>query len=54
MDKWETFEAGRLASVAFDTAHRGSPDRRLIYPAAGDVRIEVDPDGDGRFTSAKP
>lgn len=54
LDKWETFEAGRLASVAFDTARRGSPDRRLIYSSGGDARVEVDPDGDGRFTLAKP
>jgi hypothetical protein len=54
LDKWETFEAGRLASVAFDTARRGSPDRRLTYSSGGDARVEVDPDGDGRFMPAKP
>ena len=49
IDKWETFDAGRLASVAFDSTHRGAPDRRLVYAADGSVRIEVDPDGDGLF-----
>ena len=43
LDKWETYEGERLASVAFDTARRGTPDRRLIYAADGSARIEVDP-----------
>jgi hypothetical protein len=54
IDKWETFESGRLMSVAFDTTHRGSPDRRLIYAADGAVRVEVDPRGDGQWTSHTP
>ena len=54
IDKWETFESGRLTSVAFDTTHRGSPDRRLIYAADGTVRFEVDPHGDGQWTAHKP
>ena len=30
IDKWETYDGARLASVAFDTTHhRGTPDRRL-------------------------
>lgn len=49
VDKWETFDGARLAQVAFDTAHRGSPDRRLVYRVDGTVRIEVDPRGDGQF-----
>jgi hypothetical protein len=53
VDKWETFEAGRLVSVAFDTAHRGTPDRRLVYAADGTSRMEVDPRGDGQFSPAK-
>ena len=44
-DKWETYDGTRLTSVAFDTTHRGTPDRRLIYHADGSVRIEVDPEG---------
>ncbi len=53
IDRWETYsDAGsesRLVSVAFDTGHHGRPDRRLTYEADGAVRVEVDPDGDGRF-----
>jgi len=53
IDKWETYDnAGpesRLASVAFDLHHRGSPDRRLTYEVSGAVLVEVDPDGDGKF-----
>jgi len=49
MDKWETYDGDRLASVAFDTTHRGTPDRRLVYAANGGVRVEVDPDGNGHF-----
>jgi hypothetical protein len=54
IDKWETFDSGRLVAVAFDSNHRGSPDRRLVYRADGSVLVEVDPDGDGRFTEATP
>jgi hypothetical protein len=54
IDKWETFDSGRLTSVAFDTARRGSPDRRLIYAADGTVRVEVDPLGAGQWTRQKP
>jgi hypothetical protein len=53
MDKWETFDLGRLSSVAFDTLHRGTPDRRITYGADGAVRVEVDTDGDGRFETEK-
>ncbi len=48
-DKWDTYDGERLASVAFDTLHRGTPDRRLIYGADGSVRLEVDPQGTGTF-----
>ena len=40
-DKWETYENGRLASVAFDTTHRGTPDRRIVYAADGSARVEA-------------
>ncbi len=50
IDKWETFDAGRLTSVAFDTSHRGTPDRRLVYAIDGSVRVELDAAGDGHFT----
>ncbi len=52
-DKWETFDGERLASVAFDTTHRGKPDRRLVYGAGGTAHLEIDSDGDGRFTAAR-
>ena len=48
-DKWETFDGARLAVVAFDTAHRGIPDRRLVYDLNGNVKVEVDARGDGHF-----
>jgi len=53
-DKWETYEGERLASVAFDTAHRGTADRRLIYGADGSARVEIDPQGSGVFIAATP
>jgi hypothetical protein len=51
MDKWETFEAGRLRTVAYDAAGGGGrPDRRLVYDAAGRfAHMEFDEDGDGVF-----
>jgi hypothetical protein len=52
IDRWETYDGPRLASVAFDTHHRGTPDRRLIYSVDGTVRVEVDAKGDGRFSAA--
>ena len=54
MDKWETYAGDRLASIAFDTTHRGTPDRRLIYGAGGSARLEVDPKGTGEFVAVKP
>jgi len=48
-DKWETYDGGRLTSVAFDTEHRGVADRRLTYGPGGAARMEVDAKGDGRF-----
>jgi hypothetical protein len=54
-DKWERYEDGALASVALDTRHRGTPDRRLVYRRDGVApRIETDPDGDGHFGPAAP
>ena len=49
MDKWETYDHERLTSVAFDTSHRGTPDRRLIYGMDGSAQMEVDPEGTGTF-----
>ena len=51
-DKWETYGGGSLTSVAFDTIHRGTSDRRLIYGADGSARLEVDAAGDGHFVEA--
>ena len=51
MDKWEKYVDGRLASVAFDTAHRGTADRRLVYAADGTARLEVDSAGSGVFVA---
>jgi hypothetical protein len=60
-DKWDTYRpepnvpAGvqpyAVTSTALDETGRGTPTRRLVYGPDGRVeRIEVDPDGDGRFT----
>jgi hypothetical protein len=44
LDKWDTYSsAGQLASVAFDTSHRGTPDRRLVYGPGGEARVETIP-----------
>jgi len=43
IDKWETYDGARLASVAFDTLHQGTPDRRLVYDPDGSARLEVLP-----------
>ena len=53
MDKWETYDGVRLASVAFDTQHRGTPDRRMIYGVDGSVRVERDEKGDGHFVAVR-
>jgi len=55
MDKWEYYEGNVLTRVEFDLSGHGHPDRRLVYGADGNViRIEVDPDGDGKFETAPP
>jgi hypothetical protein len=51
VDTWEHVESGRLAMVLVDELHRGHPTRRVVYLPNG-VRVEVDPDGDGRFEPA--
>ena len=52
IDKWETYDGERLSSVAYDTQHRGAPDRRLVYAPDGTVRVELDVKGDGHFVPA--
>ena len=49
-DKWETCDGDRLAMVAYDTLHRGTADRRLIYGADGRAQLEVDAKGNGTWT----
>jgi hypothetical protein len=59
-DKWESYRpnpsAGKsepayaITSASFDDAGRGTPQRRFVYGANGRItRVEIDPDGDGRF-----
>jgi len=43
VDKWESYDGRRLASVAFDTTFRGTPDRRLVYGTDGSARLELLP-----------
>jgi hypothetical protein len=40
IDKWESYDGARLASVAFDTRQRGIPDRRVVYAQDGTARLE--------------
>jgi hypothetical protein len=51
IDKWETYRESQLIAVAFDTKHRGTPDRRIVYDTNADGRVEVDPQGTGHFVS---
>jgi hypothetical protein len=51
IDRWDTYDNGRVASVAFDTKHRGKPDRRFIYHPDGTFRLEEDPRGTGHFVT---
>lgn len=44
-----------ITSVAFDYVRRGTSQRRFVYGDHGQVvRVEVDPDGDGRFEIDTP
>jgi hypothetical protein len=49
-DKWETCDGDRLAMVAYDTLHRGTADRRLIYGVDGTAHLEFDAKGNGTWT----
>lgn len=51
IDKWETYEAGRLTTVAFDSMNLGRPGRRLSYSVDGSVAVEVDRAGTGRWST---
>jgi hypothetical protein len=59
-DKWETYRPEpnaapgepkyAITSAAFDDEGRGTPQRRFVYGAHGQIaRVELDPDGDGTF-----
>ena len=53
MDKWEYYDGSVLTRVEFDLSGQGHPDRRLVYGRDGNVvRVEIDPDGDGKFETA--
>lgn len=41
IDRWETYDGGRLTRIAFDTAHAGVPTDALTYHADGSVRVET-------------
>jgi hypothetical protein len=51
IDKWETFESGRLRSVAFDTSGSADrPNRRLVYDRNAQFsHVESDDNRDGQF-----
>jgi hypothetical protein len=40
LDKWETFDNGRLATVAVDTTGSGTPTRRVTHLPDGTARVE--------------
>jgi hypothetical protein len=50
-DRWETYRAGELATVAWDFTADGVPDRRVTYRNSTLVSIESDPDASGAFTT---
>ena len=53
IDKWEFYENGALVRIDFDLQGKGFADRRIYYDANGVIeRLEVDPDGDGKFDPA--
>lgn len=56
VDKWETWEGGRLRVSAFDTTFSGRPpDRRLVYDELGRLAyMETDSAGLGRFERVTP
>lgn len=60
-DRWHTYRpnpqappgepAYAIASTAFDDEERGTPQRRFVYGRNGEIeRVEIDPDGTGRFS----
>ena len=53
VDKWETYDHGELATVAFDEDFDGRPDRRLTYKDGRLVLIESNADGSGTYRIRK-
>lgn len=64
-DKWDTFApvarpapglpVFTIKSSAFDEAGAGKPTRRMVFGDGGTLDyVEVDPDGDGRFSRLTP
>lgn len=49
MDTWQTWDAGAVATAAFDEDFDGRPDRRLSYRGTTLVTIESAPDGAGVY-----
>jgi len=53
LDKWEVYQDGGLARLELDLQGKGFPDRRIYYGKTGAIeKLEVDPDGDGKFDPA--
>jgi hypothetical protein len=53
-DKWESYESGQLTRVELDLLGKGFPSQRLVYgPGGAVVRVETDPDGDGKFVPVR-
>jgi hypothetical protein len=60
-DKWDEYERLRgagtqaeyaVTATAFDDSGSGRPERRFVYGKGGVIqRVELDPDGDGRFST---
>lgn len=50
LDKWEFYQNGGLVRLDLDLQGKGFADRRMFYGKGGVIeRLEVDPDGDGKF-----
>lgn len=53
VDKWEFYQDGGLVRLELDLQGKGFPDRRIYYGKGGVIeKLEVDPDGDGKFEPA--
>lgn len=59
-DKWDSYQAVptsppqppgyAVTTTSFDDSGSGRPERRFVYGSNGAIaRVEIDPDGDGRF-----